>query len=201
MNKDIFLAKLREGLAGLPQDDIEERLAFYCEMIDDRVEEGLTEEEAVAEIGSIEDIVSQTVEEIPLAKLVKETITPKRSLRPWEIVLIVLGFPVWFPLLIAAGAVMFALYTVIWALVIALWAVDVALWGSAAGCVCAGVAQMIHGFMLPGMTVVGAGVLSAGLALLMLCACVAASKGAVRLTKALAMGIKRLFIRKESAEQ
>ena len=46
MNKREFLASLRNGLYGLPQDDIEERLGFYAEMIDDRMEEGLTEEQA-----------------------------------------------------------------------------------------------------------------------------------------------------------
>ena len=198
MNKETFLTELRAALAGLPQEDIEERLAFYGEMIDDRMEEGLTEEQAVEEIGPMEDIVAQTVEEIPLAKLVKETVTPKRSLRGWEIALIVLGFPVWFPLLIAAAAVVFSLYMVIWALVISLWAVDVALWGSAVGCLAAGAAHMIHGNALPGAALIGSGLLCAGLACLLVPGCLAASKGAVRLAKALGRGIKRLFIRKES---
>ena len=34
MNKQEFLAALREGLRGLPPADIEERIAFYDEMID-----------------------------------------------------------------------------------------------------------------------------------------------------------------------
>ena len=41
MNKKDFLARLREGLSGLPQDDVAERLTFYAEMIDDKVEDGL----------------------------------------------------------------------------------------------------------------------------------------------------------------
>ena len=44
MNKQEFLAELRKGLSGLPQDDIEERLIFYDEMLEDRIEEGLSEE-------------------------------------------------------------------------------------------------------------------------------------------------------------
>ena len=42
MSKQAFLARLRKELSGLPKDDIEERLAFYEEMIDDRTEEGLS---------------------------------------------------------------------------------------------------------------------------------------------------------------
>lgn len=36
MSKEQFLGQLRKGLSGLPQDDREERLAFYSEMLDDR---------------------------------------------------------------------------------------------------------------------------------------------------------------------
>ena len=47
MQKQAFLDALRSQLAGLPEAEINERLNFYSEMIDDRMEEGLTEEEAV----------------------------------------------------------------------------------------------------------------------------------------------------------
>ena len=42
MNKQEFLAHLRKGLSGLPQNDIEKRLNFYGEMLEDRMEEGLS---------------------------------------------------------------------------------------------------------------------------------------------------------------
>ena len=58
MLKTEFLEQLRAGLAGLPQEDIDGRVAFYSEMIDDRMEEGLSEEEAVAGAGKISDIVT-----------------------------------------------------------------------------------------------------------------------------------------------
>ena len=53
MDKKEFLHKLQKGLSGLPKDDIQERLNFYSEMIDDSVEEGLTEEDAISRIGSV----------------------------------------------------------------------------------------------------------------------------------------------------
>ena len=53
MNKETFLSELKKGLSGLPADDVNERLAFYGEMIDDRVEESMSEEEAVAGIGTV----------------------------------------------------------------------------------------------------------------------------------------------------
>ena len=72
MNKQAFLEELTRRLSGLSQSDLEERLAFYGEMIDDKVEDGLSEEEAVAGIGSVDDVVSQIMSEIPLSRLVKE---------------------------------------------------------------------------------------------------------------------------------
>ena len=53
MDKQEFLSKLRAKLFGLPQKELEERLSFYSEMIDDRIEEGLSEEDAVKELGTV----------------------------------------------------------------------------------------------------------------------------------------------------
>ena len=87
MTKQEFMANLRAKLSGLPTQDVEDRLSFYCEMIDDRTEEGLSEEEAVSAIGSVDEVVSQIIADIPLAKIAKEKIKPKRRLWAWEIVL------------------------------------------------------------------------------------------------------------------
>ena len=59
MTKAEFLAELRAAISGLPEADIEKSLDFYSEMIDDRVEDGLSEEEAVAALGSVENIKTQ----------------------------------------------------------------------------------------------------------------------------------------------
>ncbi len=200
MNKAEFLAELKNGLKGLPQDETEERLSFYGEMIDDRMEEGLTEEEAVDGIGPVDQIISQIASEIPLAKLVREKIKPKRSLRAWEIVLIILGFPVWFPLLIAAGAVLLSLYIVLWSMIISLWAVEVSLWASALAGIAAAVVLWIRGAIVSGLAMFGAGLFLAGLSIFLFIGCLAATKGLARLTKKILLGIKKRFIRKEKAE-
>lgn len=70
MGKQEFLDELRKGLSGLPRSDMEERLTFYGEMIDDRVEDGLTEDEAAAGIGTVNEVISQITAEIPLSRLV-----------------------------------------------------------------------------------------------------------------------------------
>ena len=56
MSKQEFLTQLRKALSGLPQNDIEERIEFYSEMIEDRIDEGLSEGEAIAAVGTVEEL-------------------------------------------------------------------------------------------------------------------------------------------------
>ena len=205
MNKSEFLAELRSRLVGLPQNEIEERISFYSEMIDDRVEEGATEEDAVAGIGSIDEIVAQILEDVPLWSIVKEKVKKKRektekkrrSLKAWEIVLIVLGFPVWLPLLIAAFTVTLSLYLTLWALVISLWAVFVSLAACGLAGIVAGVGYAILAKPIEGILLVAAGLVCSGLAIFAFIGCKAATKGTARLTKKMIFGIKHLFVGKD----
>lgn len=200
MLKTEFLEQLRAGLAGLPQEDIDGRVAFYSEMIDDRMEEGLSEEEAVAGAGKISDIVTETLNDIPLKKIVKENMAIKRSRSGWEIVLLILGFPLWFPLLIAAVAILFSLYMVLWSLVISLWAIEVSLWACALAGIVIAVFCGIKGKLLPCLAMLGIGLFAAGLSILLFYGCVAATKGMIPLTKKILRGFKKLFIRKERSK-
>ncbi len=198
MDKQEFLALLRDGLSGLPQDDAAERLNFYGEMIDDRIEDGLSEEEAVAEIGPVDTIVSQTLAEIPLPKLVREPEKPERSMRAWEIVFLVLGSPIWLSLLIALAAVILSVYIVIWAVILSLWAVELAIALSFLAGIVAGIIMICKSSLWQGVLLIGAGILLAGLAILLFYGFRAMTSGAGILTAKIALGIKSLFVRKEN---
>ena len=201
MRKQEFMDRLREKLSDLPIAETEERLGFYEEMIDDRIEEGLSEEEAVAAIGSPDEIAAQIIEEIPLKKIVKEKIKPKRKLSALDIVLLVVGFPLWFPLLIVVPfSVIISLYATLWSVIVSLWAVFGSLIGSAAGVLIGGVCFIAVGYMPSGIFLIGASLFCAGLSVFLFYGCKAATKGTVWLTKRIALGIKNLFIRKEKAQ-
>ena len=197
MLKQEFLNALKEGLKGLPKADIEERITFYGEMIDDRMEEGLSEEAAVNAIGPVDEVVQQIVADTPLTKIVKEKIKPKRKMRAWEILLLILGFPLWFPLLVATGAVVFALYVTLWSLVIALWAGEIAFIVSAVALLIGAIVFFVSGHGLAGLLVLGASLILAALSILLFFVCVAASKGTVLLAKKIVIGVKNLFVGKE----
>ena len=197
MRKQEFLAQLRNGLSGLPQDDIEERLTFYSEMIEDRKEEGLSEEEAVSAAGSVHDIVAQAVAEIPLAKIAKERMKPKKRLAVGEIVLLVLGFPIWFSLGIAALAILLSLYFSLWAVIISLWAVSASVAACSVGGVLACTIFTAGGNGASGIAMLAAGMICAGLSVFMFCGCKAATDGILNLTKKTAIWIKNCVVRKE----
>ena len=200
MRKQEFLTQLRKGLSGLPQDDIEERLTFYSEMIEDQMEEGLSEEEAVSAVGSVPEIVAQAVADVPLAKIARERIKPKRRLSAGEITLLALGSPIWLSLGIAAFAVIVSLYCSLWAVIISLWAV----FGSFAACSVGGVMACvifaISGNGASGVAMLAAGMVCAGLSIFLFYGCKAATNGTLMLTKKLATWVKNCFIKKEDAE-
>ena len=197
MNKEKFLDALRRRLSGLPQEDIDERIAFYEEMIDDRMDEGLSEEEAVSRIGSVEEIARQIMSEIPLQKLVKEKISPKRSLKAWEIILLVLGSPVWIPLIIAAIAVLLALYVVMWAVVICFYAVDVSFVAGTLACIVGLFVSLMVGNLAVALFFLGAGLALAGLTILMFFVCIGITKAVIKLTGWMLLRIKISFVGRE----
>ena len=197
MTKQEFISSLQAKLSGLPKQDAEERLAFYGEMIDDRMEEGLSEEEAVLDIGSIDELVAQIIADIPLSKIAKERIKQKRRFKAWEIVLLALGSPIWLSLAIAAFAVLLSLYIVLWSLVVSVWAVFVSLTASSLACIAAGIVFAITYNAFIGISVIGASILCAGLSIFMFFGCKAATKGIILLTNAIALGIKKCFVKKE----
>ncbi|MCR4721848.1 MAG: DUF1700 domain-containing protein [Lachnospiraceae bacterium] len=193
MTKSEFLAELRNGLESCPEQEREERITFYDEMISDLMEEGYSEEDAVGKIGNPGEIAANIMDDIPLSVLVKQRIKPRRTLKGWEILLIILGFPIWFSLGIAAIAVIFSIYAVMWSLVLALYAVDLAFAVSAIGC-------FIYGFMgfswFSGLFCAGTGIFLAGAAAMLFVGCIVFTKFMVRMTKSVCIGIKNLFIKK-----
>ncbi len=199
MRKDEFLMQLRSELYGLPKSDIEERVVFYGEMIDDRIEDGLAEEDAVYEMGNPDDIVAQILADVPFTKLVKEKITPKKKRKAWEIVLLALGSPIWLSLIIVALAVLFSLYVSVWSIIVSLWAVFASLIVCAFAGIVVGIGFSLGVNAVTGMATIAMGLVCAGLSILFFYGCKAATDGIVFLTKKAVLGIKKQCIKKESA--
>ena len=200
MTKLEFILALKDKLSHLPQSEVAERLNFYCEMIEDRVEEGLSEQEAVAAVGSVDEIAEQIASEIPMS--IPNEGQPKRKKRPplWIILLVALGCPVWLSLLIAAAAVALALYAVAWSVIASLWAAFASLVSAAVGALGGGLVLVFGTNAAIGAAMIGAGIVLAGLSVLFFVLCKAATDGIVLLTKKTLLCIKKLFTKKEGAK-
>lgn len=197
MTRAELAALLRERLSGMPEADIERSVEYYGEMVADRMEDGMTEEEAVAALGTPDELVSAVLSETPMTALIRSSVAPRRRRSAWEIVLLVLGSPIWLSLLIALAAVVFSVYVVIWSVIVSLYAVTLAL----AICALAGVAALVvllfSGAPFSGLLCLAAGLVCAGLAILFFLFSTLCARCAVWLGRRIWLGIKRCFVGKE----
>lgn len=199
MRKQEFLEKLRASLFGMPKQELEERISFYSEMIDDRIEEGFDEEDAVLQVGSVEKISEQIIAQASLTKIAKERKSPQRRLSAGEILLLILGSPIWLSLVIAVFAVILSLYVLLWTLIISLWAAFVSFVACFVGSVLACVVFNVGGNGASGIAILAAGIIFAGLSIFMFYGCKAVTDGTVKITKEIAICIKSYFLRKVEA--
>lgn len=195
MNKTEFIEELYHLLKTLPKAERQQHIDFYAEMIDDRVEDGLSEEEAVAALGSAADIAAQILGDLPPKKVHKYPV--------WAIILIVLGSPMWISLLLAAAAVMLsvvfslaAVYISLWAALAGLYAADLGLFlGFLAG-IAGGVSLLVQSIPVPGIALLGACLICAGCTVLLFLLCNLLARLLWRLNKWSALKIVGIFRRK-----
>lgn len=198
MNKKDFLAALDRSLTGLPTEDREKSLSFYEEMISDRMEEGETEEEAMAAIGTVEEITAQVLADIPLTRLVRAKVRPGRALKVWEIVLLILGCPLWLPLLLAGAALLLSVYLLLWAVVLTLYTGDLTL--VLGGIAFTGGAFLYTGHIPTLLTFLGTGLACMGLGIFCFFGLNQITKYILVFSRKELLWLKSLFIRKEEAK-
>ncbi len=61
MNKNEFIASLSQATEQLNDDARDRTIAYYTEMIDDRCEGGMSEEQAVYSLGAVDEIAKQII--------------------------------------------------------------------------------------------------------------------------------------------
>ncbi len=190
MNKQEFMTSLKARLAGLPENEIDARAEFYSEMIDDRIEEGASEEGAVLAVGSLDDVVREILSQIPLGSLVKEKIKPKRAFRGREILLLVLGAPLWIALLAGGFAVVLGILACGVSVLVSLWATGASLVACGVGGALAGIVLFLFGNGITGAALFGAALACVGLSVFVFYGSKAATKGTFLLTKKCILGVK-----------
>ncbi|WP_086314383.1 hypothetical protein A5821_001949 [Enterococcus sp. 7F3_DIV0205] len=112
MNKQEFLYQLKEGLIRLDEVEKSQFIHYYDELIEDYLEDGASEEEAVEKLGKPSVIASKILEDA----FEEGDFQPRKKVSPLIVVLLILGFPLWGSLLIALIAMILSAYIVIWCL-------------------------------------------------------------------------------------
>lgn len=123
MNKTQFCALLGNKLKPyLSPKEIYKTLNFFEEMIDDRIDEGLSEEEAVSQLGDINIIVDQILDEHNIGK--KQTKLVWRFIpRELGFINIVLLFPAWITIFSLVASLFIVVLSIIFSIVLSIIAI------------------------------------------------------------------------------
>ena len=202
VNKEDFLAALRERLAVFPDDEAEEYVNYYREMIEDHIDDGFPEKKVIEALGSVDDICAMILQETAITELLKKRIKEKRKLKKWQRMLLIFTSPIWFPIAIAlaatSAALVLTLYIVLWTLILSLCVVEISLAACGLGASCVALLLLLSEFngFSAGILFSGA-LICAGLALILFSPCLLAIKGTGKLSKKIWLGIKFLIVGKE----
>lgn len=182
MTRIEFFDRLKNLISEYPAEETQKSVEYYEEMIADRMEDGMTEDEAIASLGKVEDIAQQIKCELPLTTLVKQKAKEKtdgKKIPVWVIVLLILGAPLWLSVGLSIAATVVSIYASIWSVIISLWAFDLSLAISAVACIPALIVMAISGAYGSALIYTGLGLTSAALAIFLYLACFYISKGVV----------------------
>ncbi len=200
MNKQEYLKALEKRLKNLPREEVKKSLAFYAEIIDDRMEEGADEEEAVKSLRSPDEVAAEIFSDSSFASIVRggaDRVRSKYGKSPGFTVLLVLGFPLWFPLLIAAAALLFSGAIVFFSLWLSLFAAGIALLLSSVAGIFGAAVCFFRGDTALGVCLIGASLVVFALTMLLWGPMKKLLKGIWKLAGNWLKGIKRLFVNRK----
>ncbi len=198
MNRAEYLDEIKSKLLGLSESDIDKALEFYKEALDDRMEDGLSEEQAINAVGTADEVADQILMDTPLPKLVSATVKPKRAMRAWEIVLLILGAPLWIPLVITVFALALTVVCVIFSLIIAVVAIVFAFIVGGLAALIAGLVGFIAGDGIVALAKFGAALIMIGAGALLFLPCKSLVLWLIELCGRFFKWIKKQFVRRKN---
>jgi uncharacterized membrane protein len=121
MSKGEFLQSLERLLKSLSKSEREKSLSYYSEIIDDYMEDGYSEEDAVEQVGNPGVIAQEILEE----QEGKEGRQLSGGMKGLIAVLLVLGFPLWGSLMLAGVCLLLAAALMVVSVYIVIWCIPV----------------------------------------------------------------------------
>lgn len=191
MNKAEFLNELAFYLQKMNASEKNKFLTYYDEMISDYVENGMTEEVAVNKIGVPKKIAEELLGDYDSVKLN----LPSTGSRWLNIILTIIGFPLWGSVLLAFILMVFSVYLIFWCVPLSTGAGCVGFFATSIIGIVGSPFVMIKSFPV-GVIQLGAGIASIGISLLLGFATIALSKKIIIITKNLNIKLITLFKKK-----
>ena len=189
MTKNEFTRELKGRINHLPKAERKKILQYYYEMISERMEDGMTEAEAIDALGNLDELLSEYT---PVSGEPRRT----SKLRAWHIIMLIIGAPLWIPLVAVMLCLILVFYIIIWAFVIIFYAIFVALAACGFALSFAGFAGLFTGGVPYFLALMGAGLFVSGVAIFWLLACNAFAKAMAKLTGKTSKGIFRFFFKR-----
>ena len=196
MRMNEYLSALAAELSQLPEAERKKQISYYEELFADMKEEGLGEEEIAEKLGSPKKAAEEILAEVPLSMLIKSRVKPKKGWTVLNVILLILGAPVWLPIALALVAVILAIYIVIWSVVVVLFCAVLAIFAAGIFGLFMAVFNLIPASFSV-LLILGVSLICLGLIVPALWVAIAATKGICKLTGRIARWIRSLFIRKE----
>ena len=127
MNKTQFCALLENKLKPyLSPKEMYKTLNFFEEMIDDRIDEGLSEEEAVSQLGDIDIIVDQILDEHNIGKKQTKLVwrfVPRKIPTELGFIITILLLPVWITIFALGASLFIVILSIIFSIVLTIIAI------------------------------------------------------------------------------
>ncbi len=191
MNKVEFLKELAFCLQKMNDSERNKFVIYYDEMISDYVENGVTEEEAVKKIGTPMKIAEELLDDYDSVKLN----LPSTGSRSLNMLLTIIGFPLWGSVLLAVILCIFSIYIIIWCIPFATGAGSAGLFASAIiGII--GTPFVVTESLSIGIMQLGSGIASIGISILLGIATIDLSRKFISITKKFNVKLVALFKKK-----
>ena len=127
MDKTQFCALLGNKLKPyLSPKEMYKTLNFFEEMIDDRIDEGLSEEEAVSQLGDIDIIVDQILDEHNIGKKQTKLVwrfVPRKIPTELGFIITILLLPVWITIFALGASLFIVILSIIFSIVLTIIAI------------------------------------------------------------------------------
>lgn len=191
MTKSTFIDTLRGLLESLNEDECNKFISYYEEIIEDYKESGLTEEEVIKKIGSPQSIAKNILSE-------EDSINiniPSFNSKILNIILLILGFPLWGSLLLTVVLLILSAYIIIWCIPFTTGVSSIALLTAALFSI-VGSPFMMADVLTVGIVQLGLGIASVGISILLGFITIYLSKKFIVITKQLTFKVFKSFNKK-----